>query len=884
MPAAAAGWLVAAVSVGSGISYVAATALFWGIYGVTALGINYALGAITSALMGRPKLGGGSPLRDMVIKSTTAARAIIYGEVTVGGVIVFEHTTGDKNQYLDYVVVIAGHQCESITDVWFDDVLITNAEINSGNAAGGAVGGSGTFRNRYGTPIAYIYKHLGTDAQTASSVLSDSGSGGYGLSGTWTTDHRLRGCTYAHIRLRRTDYYEEHGAPSSFKFRVKGAKVYDPRLDTTNGGSGTHRLDNATTWAWSPNPALCAADYMAGGTIANDVATPVRRRGFAVQTPATDIDWDAVIAAANICDENVSIPPSGTQDRYVCDCVLVPSDDSPDSDCIEQILSSMLGQVVYTAGTYILYAGAYQTPTMTLTEEDLAGPIKYVTSAGRSERYNYVRGTRYDLTQGQALEFLPRTDATYVTADGKTLFRDIELPATQNEYRAQRIAQTILRRSREQQSIIWPGQLSAAKVGIWATCFVTVAELGITDKVFRCIGRKIRPTTNGEEPIVELTLREENSSTYSDPLVADYGSVTVAADPGPISSVVESATGLVATSLSGYIKFVITPATGASSSTVYDLYEHTASTPFSSATLLLSANATTIIVSKADTTTRYYWVKARRNEDSSTQYPATTGVSGVALAGPQDGVDGEDGISVSLSLYSFNIACDSAGVPISGAFTDAVGQVTVYSGSTDVTASATYSGTTSSVTGSVNTATNTPVTGAKGSYRITAMAATSGYLQISVTYGGQTHVVRFTVQKALAGTPATTATTSTINVTQNASYTAIAGPLTMGVGPSGTVSGSALRGYSVASGAGASLDGKIQYRTTPGSGGWTDFDGGADSGSTATIGEPGSLNASDTVAGPGTAANWEFQVVALKVGTSTLSNSGTGRFTVSWAS
>lgn len=589
-----------------------------------AVGVSYALGAVSQALMGRPKTGGNAGLRFTVGKSLTAARPIIYGEVTCGGVLVYQHTTGDRNQYLDFVIVVAGHQVESITDVWFDDVQVTNAQIG----AGGDVT-TGELGPKNGQPIVYVWKYLGTAGQTASPQLSTADGSGYGPN-TWSTAHRLRGCAYVHIRLRRGDYWEKYGAPSNFRFRVKGAKVYDPRLDSTNGGSGSHRLDDATTWAWSNNPALCQADYLAGGSISNDVATPLRKRGFAVKAPATDIDWDAVIASANICDESVTIP-SGSQSRYTCDCVVVPSDDTPDADCMDMLLSSNLGQLTFTAGRYVLYAGAYTTPVYTLDEDDLAGDITYVSGKGRSERYNFVRGTRYDLTTGQETEFLSRTDASYVTADGATLYHDIELPATSDEYRAQRIAQVILRRSREMETIVWQGMPSAAKVAVWETVSITVAELGLSSKVFRCIARK-RRLGSGGEPVVELTLREENSSTYTDPASGDYGSISVATDPGPATFVVEEPLGLTATSLPNGILFTITPAVNAPTSTVYEVFEYSSSTPFSSAARIWYGAATTFIHPRSDTTQRYYWVRARENVALSDEYPSGAGVAGKAAS------------------------------------------------------------------------------------------------------------------------------------------------------------------------------------------------------------------------------------------------------------
>ena len=890
MPGAVATWVLGWASAGAGLGVAASYALAGLAYVGTALAASYALGAVASSLMGRPRVGALRS-RDIVVKTSTGPRPIIYGEVTVGGTLVYIGTTGSTNQYLDFVVALAGHQITSITDVWFDDVKIVAADINGGNAAGGAVGGSGQFKPHDGTTVAYIYKFVGTDAQTASSVLSSSSGDGYNpgkdSSGAdlyeWTADHRLRGVAYVHIRLRRRAKTYESGPPQTFKFRVKGAKVYDPRLDSTNGGSGTHRYTDATTWAWSNNPALCVADYITGGTIVNDVATPVRRRGFGAA--ATDVDWASVIAAANICDEDVTIPPASpatTQNRYECDGVLTPSDDFPDADCLEALLTSMLGQVVFTNGEYRVYAGAYETPVYTLTEADLAGTLSNTTGAGRDVRYNTVRGTRYDQDSGLEVEFLSRTDASYVTEDGHTLYHDIELPFTVNEYRAQRIAQVILRRSREQEMLTWPGQLSCAKIAIWETAAVTVAELGLASKVFRAVGRKMRAA---DGPPTELVLREENSSTYTDPLVADYDSPTVSTPATTAGGQLDEPTGLTATSLAGGIEFVIAPAAGASTDEVYEIYEHTASTPFSSATLIWSGRVTKVVVAKGDQTTRYYWVKARRNESVSTNYPATTGVSGVALPGGT-------GLTVSLSLSAINIPCDAGGVPISGAFTNAVGQVTVYAGTTDVTASATYSSTTSNCTGSVNTATNTPVTGAKGSYRVTAMSAESGYLEITVTYNGVSVPIRFTVNKARAGAASSFAQDTSFGNVTVTSYptTGQGGPIQIAVGPNGTMRVSAFGVYqaSTTTGATVSVTAKIQYRAV-GSGTWLDFTGASATGTNASynttdlVHESGEVLISETtLAGPASQALYEFQLVCLKTGTPNANWSGTPQLTAQW--
>lgn len=191
-----------------------------------------------------------------------------------------------------------------------------------------------------------------------------------------------------------------------------------------------------------------------------------------------------------------------------------------------------------------------------------------------------------------------------------------------------------------------------------------------------------------------------------------------------------------------------------------------------------------------------------------------------------EGQDGEDGLTASISNRAFSIQCDAGGVPISGAFTNAVGQWTLYSGSTDVTASATFSGSTSGVTGSVNTATNTPVTGAKGSYRITAIAGETGYLQMTATYGGKSITERFNVQKVRAGTASAFASTNSVSNISSGTYTQIAGPISIASAGSGTLRTSGTLNYSVSPSTTTTAHRaqvKIQYREAGGT--YGDFSG-----------------------------------------------------------
>jgi len=125
----------------------------------------------------------------------------------------------------------------------------------------------------------------------------------------------------------------------------------------------------------------------------------------------------------------------------------------------------------------------------------------------------------------------------------------------------------------------------------------------------------------------------------------------------------------------------------------------------------------------------------------------------------QNGADGTNGTNGTNGTPALSIVVTKKSVSLpsyaNGDVTDfspAAGQLTVYYGSTDVTATATLSATASGCTGTINTATNTPVSGQpKGYYQVTAMSADTATLTITATYSGQTLTEVFSLVKVKGG-------------------------------------------------------------------------------------------------------------------------------------
>lgn len=180
----------------------------------------------------------------------------------------------------------------------------------------------------------------------------------------WTSAHRLRGIAYLYVRLEYDADIFPLGIPNVAAI-VKGKKVYDPRTLTNY---------------WTDNAALCVRDYLASGY------------GFACD--ADELNDTYFSAAANVCDESVTLTGGGSQDRYTCNGV-VDTATAP-LENLNALLTSLAGVVTYVQGRFRLYAGTYDTPVDDISPDRLAGDVEIEVRTPRKELFNAVKGTYLD--------------------------------------------------------------------------------------------------------------------------------------------------------------------------------------------------------------------------------------------------------------------------------------------------------------------------------------------------------------------------------------------------------------------------------------------------------------------------------------------------------
>jgi hypothetical protein len=82
--------------------------------------------------------------RQRTVKSTVEPQKIIYGEALVSGPITFVGVYGSKNRVLAHAVALAGHEVNDITDIHFDNLVISDSSIDSnGFVTSGVLGPTG---------------------------------------------------------------------------------------------------------------------------------------------------------------------------------------------------------------------------------------------------------------------------------------------------------------------------------------------------------------------------------------------------------------------------------------------------------------------------------------------------------------------------------------------------------------------------------------------------------------------------------------------------------------------------------------------------------------------------------------------------------------------
>lgn len=394
-------------------------------------------------------------------RNAVAPQDFVYGKVRKGGVISFYESTGTENIYLHQIIVLAGHEVNSIGDIYINDEVVN---IDGNNLVTGA-----TWNNKI-----RIKKHDGSQTTADSDLVAET---------SVDSNFKGLGIAYLYVRYEYDQDVFANGVPLITAV-VEGKKVYDPRTATTS---------------YSNNAALCIRDFLTSAYGLADSA----------------VDDIAFASAANECDENVTLADASTEKRYTLNGIVQAS--RPVGDVLSDMVTSCAGTLFWGSGYWKLKAGAYSAPVKTFTLDDLRGPIALSTRITMRDNFNTVRGTFNDADQDWITADYPQiTSATFKAEDdNEEALLDLKLPFTTSSATAQRLAKLTLYRGREQMTLSADFGLEAFQVEVGDIIAFTNERYGFSAKEFEVIGWRFAANQDAGDLRVNLTLRETSSSAFN---------------------------------------------------------------------------------------------------------------------------------------------------------------------------------------------------------------------------------------------------------------------------------------------------------------------------------------------------------------------------------
>ena len=444
-PVAIIGGVLGAIGVTSTFVAIAATFVINAAIGI---GLNFGL----SKLLGPKQSSAVRQASVTQLGLGESDREAIFGRAATGGQLCnafnYGGTYGTDWEVLD--IKVADHFCDALEGVYVNDTFVAYS-------ADGAVAG-------YNSQLE-IYWRPGTETQTIPSLLTSYG-------GAASSDN-MAGCARVVVAYKADDPNSQTptwtaGRPK-FVFRIKGKRCYDPRKDSTVGGSGSHRWATPSTWEWTENAYVCRYNWVRGIFACDRVAQPeqllIGRGLSATLAPPAN-----VFAPANVCDEAVGLLAGGTEPRYRVGGIVKSADDFRTTE--EMFAAAMGGVIVQHAGAVEIEPGQNKSPVLTITDGELVvgEAVQFSAFLGKSDRINTVVPSYVEPAQNWQTYSAPvRRVIADITVDGGTETETLDLPLVTSGTQAQRCAEINRRLNRleRRQTIVLGPRFSALEEGDW---------------------------------------------------------------------------------------------------------------------------------------------------------------------------------------------------------------------------------------------------------------------------------------------------------------------------------------------------------------------------------------------------------------------------------
>lgn len=521
MPQVAAAIAATFAAIGGAISgAVAAVSAFAASSVIASFIVNAALSVglslLARALSPKPKIRQAGIQTEVTTTGGTTAQKFIIGTYATAGHLVappYSHGASGEtpNAYLNYIIQISDFPGVALSRVIVNDdysALDTTPNVDYGDPL---------LKFRVSTTDhAWIKFYDGTQASADAMLVAKYASH---PDRPWTstaigTDTAYAVMTFLYNR-------ELFNNLPSVRFEITGIPLYDPRADTTAGGSGSQRFTDQSTWAFSDNPAVMIYNIMRGIELPDGSI-------YGGEMTADDLPYSNWAAAMNACDVAI-----GTRKAYRAGFEVDVS--SSPSDVIDELLKVCHGQVSEYGGIFRIRVGAPAASVLSITDDSIiiTDPQEFLPFPGLEQTYNAITGTYPEpVSLYNPREAPPIYNATWETEDGgRRLPIEMTFPACPYIQQVEQLMNGYIednRRFRTHRIVLPP---TAAILEPLDTISWTSARNGYTTKIFEVIELVDRPMSL----LQEVYVRERDSADYNwtsgqDP--ATPGSNTGVPDPG----------------------------------------------------------------------------------------------------------------------------------------------------------------------------------------------------------------------------------------------------------------------------------------------------------------------------------------------------------------
>ena len=459
-------------------SLVAGTTAFTIVSALLTLAITIGIQSLVTGGVGKPSDG------QRVVRATVGTRVRHYGKVRVGGQLTF-YESRDGTLYV--LVTLGTGRINAISEYLLNGRVVT-------------VNGSGLVTDSKFNGAVSIFNRLGTDTQTAYSELTSVFS-------EWTSNHRQRGCpsilmTCDSVEPEEFSEVYEGGREPEPIVTLEGSLVYDPRLDSTfelsdgTFGSGSHRIGDESTWAYSTNWALCFADFLANAD------------GFGLGYDA--VNWQNIAGEADISDESFTTQDARTVARWQVGGSYSLAEDERRA-VVKEFLKAGDGFMWQDAsGLVNVRAGRWIEPTVEIPEKHI---IACSASLGTDplDAADELRVVYTDPNQGYV-----ETEAASPSATNTPNTTRVDAFFIPEHNQAQRVRKRL---AAQLEADRWQLTMTTNIYGLNVIgerfVTVTISELGISSLAFEVTGFEFDLGTSERGPQCSITLKQAKESDWT---------------------------------------------------------------------------------------------------------------------------------------------------------------------------------------------------------------------------------------------------------------------------------------------------------------------------------------------------------------------------------